>query len=306
MKSKCSLFRPLIFLIGLLLWSSPVAAWQAQRVVIHSVTLIDGESDRTFENAAVIFQEGKIISVTHGQIPQIPEDALVIDGTGKFLIPGLWDMHAHLSYWGEDALGMLVNAGVTSIRELGGDPNEIEEWKQGIDDGILLGPSMIWCGPYVEGLEAEDEYRLKVSSEDEARAAVHTLKKRGVDFIKIQPLISAGLVAALVDEGKKLDMTVVGHVPQGLSAVSASDLGLRSIEHMSPYLRLSDAEIQEVIEVFLKNGTWVSPAMYSMIAPIEVRGDDPSKDARIQHAYVIFKRFFDAGVSLLLGANFAY
>jgi len=284
----------------------PIQAKQTQPVVIHWVTLIDGESDEAVENATVIFQQGRISSISMATKPPFPEGAVVIDGTGKFLIPGLWDMHAHLSYWGEDALGMLVNAGVTSIRELGGDPDEIEGWMARIQSGEIVGPSMIWCGPYVEGLEAEDEYRLKVGTTKEARVAAHTLKDRGVDFIKIQPRIARDLVEALVSEANSIGLSVVGHVPQGLSAIEASALGLRSIEHLSPYLQLSQEELEATIQTLLKNGTWVSPALFSILAPVLASGEDPSLDEKIQKAYSIVQRFYEAGVPLLLGANFAY
>ncbi len=275
-------------------------------LIIRGVTIINGVSDRPIEDATVVVVGGKISVVGPSSEIIISDGAEIIDGTGRFLIPGLWDTHAHLSYWGEDALEMLVITGVTSIRELGGDADLIEKWKNEIASGVRLGPSMIWCGPYVEGANAPDEYRVKVSTEAEARSAVRSLLDRGADFIKIQAQIEPHLVTALVDEAGKTGHSVVGHVPAGLSAVEASELGLHSIEHMSPYVRLTDEEIGEVIETFLRNDTWLSPALFSMVAPVQARGEDPDLDERIQRAFEIVKRAHDAGVPILVGANFAY
>jgi imidazolonepropionase-like amidohydrolase len=279
---------------------------QGDVLVITNVTLIDGVADAPLTAASVVVRGDRIAAVHTDGRYVIPAGAQVIDGTGRFLIPGLWDTHAHLSYWGEDALEMLVEAGVTSIRELGGDPEEIGRWKAEIAAGRRLGPTMIWCGPFLEGPDGGDEYRFKIATVEEARYAARALQTLGVDFLKIQPAIDRELVAALVDESRDLGLTVVGHLPRGMSAVEGAALGLRSIEHLGPYLDLDDAQIKETIEAFLEHGTWMSPALYSLVAPVEARGDDPTLDRRLQRSYEIVRRFHEAGVPILVGSNFAY
>ena len=290
-------------------WGLAAGAGCADRddaFVIRGVTLIDGVGDRPTADASVAVAGGLIVAVGSSDEVPAPAGWRVVDGRGQFLIPGLWDAHAHLSYWGEDALEMLVAAGVTSIRELGGDPDEIDGWRREIESGALLGPAMIWCGPFLEGPDAEDEYRLKVATAAEGRAAVHALRERGVDFLKIQPRIERGVVEAIIDEAASVGLSVVGHLPQGVDAVEGSRMGLRSIEHMSPYMELDDDEVGRVIETYLANGTWLSPALYSVTAPLEARGDDPARDPGVQRANAIVLRAHEAGVRILAGSNFAY
>ena len=292
-------------LLSLLLLAADAAA-QDDTFVIRGVTLIDGIADQPLQDASVVVVDGRISAIGAENDVSAPVGATVVEGEGKYLIPGLWDTHAHLSYWGEDALEMLLYAGVTSIRELGGDPDEIEGWKKEIEAGTRVGPAMVWCGPFLEGPEAEDEYRLKVATQAEGRAAVHTLHARGVDFLKIQPRIDRDVVEAVIDEARSVGLIVVGHLPQVVDAIDGSNMGLRSIEHMSPYMRLDDAGVERVIETYLANDTWLSPALYSMLAPVEARGEDPKQDERIQRANAIVRRAHEAGVPILVGANFAY
>jgi len=279
---------------------------QASSVVIRDVTLIDGFSEKAIQHSTVVFKDGIITAVGAVGEVNVPEKSEVIDGSGKFLLPGLWDSHAHLSYWGDDALDLLIESGITSIRELGGDVDLVESWKQEVESGTRLGPNIIWSGPYLEGANAPDEYRLKVSDESEARLAVNQLIDRGIDFIKIQAVIEAELVTVLVDEAKKRGTFVVGHVPRGLSAAEAANLGLRSIEHLSPYFNLSEEELDETIATFLRNETWLSPALFSIVAPVIARGEIPADNARVQQANAIVLRMHQAGVPILVGANFAY
>jgi len=297
-------------LILLLAMNAPAAAGVVQTsaptLLFEDVTVIDGVSDAPRPHTSVLIEDGRIARVAPAAELDAPAGATVIDGRGKFLIPGLWDMHAHLSYWGEDALDLLVDAGVTSIRELGGDPEEIAGWKAEIESGERIGPAMIWCGPFLEGPDGDDEYRFKVADEYEARYAARALQALGVDFLKIQPVIDPQLVAALVDEARDLGLSVVGHLPQGLDAVQGAALGLRSIEHMSPYLGLNDEQLDDVIAAYRQHGTWMSPALFSLIAPLEARGEDPAADARVQRAYAIVRRFHRSGVPILAGSNFAY
>ena len=275
-------------------------------LVLLNATVIDVAAGGIAGSFAISIEDGRIVAVDAAAPANAGASTQVIDAQGRFVMPGLWDAHAHLSYWGEDALDRLVGHGVTTIRELGGDPDEIEAWKQQIERGERLGPAMFWCGPFFEGPDGDDEYRWKVSSPEEASARAAELLDRGVDFLKIQPRIGRDEVAALIAAARGRGSYLVGHVPEGLTAIEAADLGLRSIEHLSPYMRLTDAELDTTIASLLANDTWVSPALFSMVAQAEASGAPRAHSESVQRAYAIVRRLHDAGVPMLVGANFAY
>jgi len=278
----------------------------APDLVLRNVTVIDVEAGEAQGPRTISIREGHIVAIDAQPPADFAAATQVIDGDGLFVMPGLWDAHAHLSYWGEDALDRLVGHGVTTIRELGGDPDEIESWKTAIDAGDRVGPAMYWCGPFFEGPDGEDEYRWKVSSPEEASARAGQLLDRGVDFLKIQPQIGRAEVAGLIAAARERGSSVVGHVPAGMTAIEAASLGLRSIEHLSPYTGLTDEELDATIAALLQHGTWVSPALFSMVAQVQAGGTARTDSEPVQRAYAIVRRLHAAGVPMLVGANFAY
>lgn len=282
------------------------AAAAAPDLVLYGVTIVDVQAGVTRGPSTLSIAGDRILAIDDGMPTDLPETVRVVDAEGLFVMPGLWDAHAHLSYWGEDALDRLVGHGVTTIRELGGDPDEIARWRDEVARGERIGPSMFWCGPFFEGPDGEDEYRWKVASPAEASARAHELLDRGVDFLKIQPRIGREQVAALVAAAAARGSYVVGHVPAGLTAIDAAELGLRSIEHLSPYWELDDAELDATIASLRDHQVWVSPALFSVVAPIEAAGESRATSASVQRAYTLVRRLYEAGLPMLVGANFAY
>ena len=279
---------------------------QSPTLVLRNVTTVDLERGEVRSAQTIAIRDNRVVAVDAHEPGRSYGDARVVEAAGRYVIPGLWDAHAHLSYWGDDALGRLVGHGVTTIRELGGDPDEIAGWMNAVAQGERVGPSMYWCGPFFEGPDGDDEYRWKVSDPAQAHESASVLFDRGVDFLKIQPRIEANLVAALVAAARSRGSYVVGHVPAGLSAIDAAELGLRSIEHLRPYQRLSEVDLEATIRVLLEREVWVSPALFSMVAQAESRGESRANSEAIQHAYTVVRRLHEAGIPMLVGANFAY
>lgn len=162
---------------------------------------------------------------------------MAVDAKGKFLIPGLWDAHYHLAHefsanWAREvSLPLLIANGVTGIRDMGGDFELIKAIRKEIAAGTIPGPRIIAAGPQLTGTSKDSVQFLSSNNADAARRSVIYLKQAGADFIKVQSLVPRDLYFAIADETKREGLSFVGHVPELISAVEASDAGQRSMEH---------------------------------------------------------------------------
>jgi imidazolonepropionase-like amidohydrolase len=145
--------------------------------------VVDVVAGRIVPDTTVVVTGDTITSVTQHGIP--PDSARVIDGRGKFLIPGLWDMHAHIEGNERAWLPLYIANGVTGIRDMGADLDFILEVREATASGRTLGPRIVAAGPILDDAPADWPFRIRVRNPDEGRAAVRLLKRRGVDLIKV-------------------------------------------------------------------------------------------------------------------------
>ncbi len=221
--------------------SPTVGAAQSQAVVVSGVTVIDGTGAAPQVGMTVVISAGRVAALHHGR-EDVP-GARQIDGHGKFLIPGLWDMHVHLAKAGVDALPVLVANGVTGVRDMGGDPALVGAWRSEIDRGERLGPRITWAGPLLESparfermqrrgtVEPVQSFRLAVPNATSARVAVDSLVSLGVDFIKVRTVESAETYRGIVAAAARHNLPVVGH-SMGFPLETLMEAGQRSIEHV--------------------------------------------------------------------------
>ena len=161
-----------------------------------------------------------------------------VNGKGKFLIPGLWDMHVHMVFgdWfplaREVTLPLFIANGITGVRDMGGELDVLQRWRKEISAGTLVGPRIVMSGPMLDGPQPRFPSSIAIKTSDDGRRAVDDLKHRGADFIKLQSLIPRDAVFAIADEAKKQDITFVGHVPDAVRASEASNVGQKSFEHL--------------------------------------------------------------------------
>ena len=161
-----------------------------------------------------------------------------IDGKGKFLIPGLWDMHVHMVFgdWfprgKEVTLPLFIANGITGVRDMGGELEVLQQWRKEIAAGTLIGPRMVISGPMLDGPQPRFPSSIAITTPDDGRRAVDDLKRRGADFIKLQSLIPREAVFAIADEARKQGISFVGHVPDSVRASEASNAGQKSFEHL--------------------------------------------------------------------------
>jgi imidazolonepropionase-like amidohydrolase len=230
--------RILLLLLSVLLMPFAVAqsARDGKALVITHVTVIDATGAGPKPDMTVVVRAGRIAGIERAS-SKVPKDAYVVEGRGKFLIPGLWDMHVHTNFgdWlpggAEIILPLFVANGITGVRDMGGDLHQLLEWRKQIDAGTILGPSMVISGPMIDGAPPHFPASVPVTTAADGRKAVDDLKQGGADFIKVQSYIPRDAYFAVADESKKQGMTFVGHVPDAIRASEASNAGQKSIEH---------------------------------------------------------------------------
>src|SRR5437016_1517263 len=169
-------------------------------IVITHVTVINPGSSSVRSNQDVLVTGEYISAVVDATKYVPPKNAQVIDATGQYLIPGLWDMHVHSAFgdWfpgGRDIiLPLFIANGVTGVRDMGGDIPVLMQWREEIADGQTIGPRMIISGPMLDGYLPNSKLRfpssIAITTPASAVAAVDSLKAQGVDFIKVQSVIS--------------------------------------------------------------------------------------------------------------------
>jgi imidazolonepropionase-like amidohydrolase len=229
-----------LFVVMLLAVVAPsVAAETAGTLALTHVTVIDASGRPAQADQTVVVSAGRITAMGPSGTLRPPKDARVIDARGKFLIPGLWDMHVHIAgisadpAWSKQViLPELIAYGIVGVRDMGGDLDVLLAWKREIDAGTLVGPHIVAGGPMLVPRGKKNAEQYPVANADEARQAVRELKQRGADFIKIIGMPSREAFFAVADEAKKQGLSFVGHVPAVVTAAEASDAGMHSIEHI--------------------------------------------------------------------------
>ncbi|MEO8276866.1 MAG: amidohydrolase family protein [Thermoanaerobaculia bacterium] len=236
--------------------------------VIDDVTVIDATGKPAQGHMRVTVEGNRIIGVGPAAGQALPAGAVRIDGAGKFLIPGLWDMHVHLVDIDEPAIPILPYYGITSVRDMGGDLAKVQGWRTQIEKGELVGPRIKACGPMLEGKwDARFGQRtdhVVVANPEEARATVNRLADQGADCIKMRTYASPETYFALAATAKARHLPFVGHAPWGVEPIDASNAGQASFEHAYypwPWADLPAEKRLAIEETFRKNSSLVDPTL---------------------------------------------
>jgi len=296
-------------------------------LIIEDVTVIDvtATGAPALPHRTVLVRNGRIEQVVKtGDLRRSKPAGIRIDGKGKFLIPGLWDMHVHMVFgdWfprgKEITLPLFIANGVTGVRDMGGELEVLQQWRKEISAGTLLGPRMVISGPMLDGPQPRFPSSIAVATPDDGRRAVDDLKRRGADFIKLQSLVPREAVFAVADEARKQGIPFVGHVPDAVRASEASNAEQKSFEHLigvfegsSPredeflkgskgpgkFLATYDPErAAKLFALLAKNHTWQCPTLVWERGGNLIDEADFAHDARAKYvpAYwkdVTWKRF---------------
>jgi imidazolonepropionase-like amidohydrolase len=281
-----SLYVCLLALAGVVLIFPVTAQHRAspKRVALVHATVVDIRSGQLHENQTIVIDGERIAAVGGSDTVVVRKDARVIDASGKYVIPGMWDAHVHLSYLGGCALPVFVANGVRRVRDCGARLEDVALWRKQIAAGKLIGPRIKTAGPNLESTEwlkrawsvlpPNDEAwqlgpRREVSNADQVPAVVESLAGAGVDFIKFRNLPRASFMAVMV-EATRRGLRVAGHAPKGTSLVEASDAGMKSIEHAETITlalgSLSDEDRLHSFQVLAKNRTLITPTLIIDVA----------------------------------------
>lgn len=241
-------------------------------LVITGGQIVDVRTGQLINGHSIVINGDRIDAIVVSE--DAPESAREFAADGHFIIPGLWDMHAHALYekwpltddgepytWGP-YMDLMLAHGVTGFRDMWGTPGAIRQARAEIASGDRAGPRFIAAGltmgwfEYMAGLE-------KAQTEAEARALVRKAKSDGADFIKFGLYNPAYLLAPVVDEARTLGLDVVGHVPPDMTATEAAETGMRSLEHSFGVIQGCTADGEGLFEVarleFQESGTFSFP-----------------------------------------------
>jgi imidazolonepropionase-like amidohydrolase len=192
-------------------------------------TVINTTGNPSVANATVVTREGKIVAVGPSKKIKLPPDAQRIDVAGKFIIPGLWDMHAHYEQveWGP----IYLAAGVTTVRDVGNEFEFITAVRDAVNSGKALGPHMLLAG-IVDGDSPNAIGVARVNSPADAQTWVQRYHDAGFQQMKIYSSMKSDNLKAVCAEAHRLGMTVTGHIPEGMTAYDGVNDGMDQINHI--------------------------------------------------------------------------
>jgi imidazolonepropionase-like amidohydrolase len=293
----CGIFATLVF-VGVLLCPSLPA--QTPSLVITHVTVIETRGGTPQPDMTVSINGDRIVAITRST-PDDGKGVQTLDGRGKYLIPGLWDMEVHLSWTTASALPLLVAEGVTGVRDMGGDLGQIDGWRAQIAEGSLVGPSILRTGPMLNG-KSFNQYQMVVGTPDEARGVVRTLKFLGVDGLSLERRVPRDTYFALLDEAKKEGIPVGGHVPLDVTPMEVSEAGQSTIENAETILTgvlspltpkdklataadefISSDAAQKLFARFFANHTACTPVLFSFQWSLRAAEPAVPEDPRMRY-----------------------
>jgi imidazolonepropionase-like amidohydrolase len=248
----------------------------AQSLTIANATVVDVATGALRPGTTVIIDGNRIVSVGPSSATTRPRGRIV-DATGLYVIPGLWDMHTHAYFgWSRDfgdtyVLPLFIANGITGIRDMGSDLDAVLHARQEVAVHRLAGPRMVVSGPMLDGPQVTFNASTAIATSEDGRQAVDMLKARGVDFIKVQSGVPRDAYFAIAAEARKLGIAFDGHVPDAIRASEAVAAGQRTFEHLIGIFEASTPDE----EAFLKRryGAGKEPSSNKSLAALVDRYD---------------------------------
>jgi imidazolonepropionase-like amidohydrolase len=249
----------------------------AVALAFTGVTVVDVTDGKLVPDQTVVVAGNRVQAVGPAKKVSVPKNAQVVDARGKYLIPGLWDMHTHMRWEAPRFYPLWIAHGVTGVREMGQrfehGTDSFRLWQSQVAAGTRTGPRA--AGPAVDlTIKYYGRGGTYISTEEEAPRVVDSLKAAGMTFLKYHDdRGNPDLYFTILRETRRAGIPFVGHIPNGISEVQAADSGQRSVEHVNEnktcwpaVVRMSDtAQTAEpcdrAAEAYIRNGTWLTPTL---------------------------------------------
>lgn len=223
---------------------------------LAGATVITGAEAAPIQNATIVVRDGRITAVGPASSIVVPRGVPTVDVKGRFIVPGLWDMHAHASQ--VDWAPVYLASGVTTIRDMGGEFEFLRRFRDAVASGRAMGPRMLLAG-LVDGPGDRAFGTMTAATADEGRQIVRRYHEAKFEEIKIYSLVAPDVVRAICDEAHRLGMLVTGHVPNGMSVRDAVNAGFDQIAHMPINGQPGSPVVTELIQFFRDHQTAIDP-----------------------------------------------
>jgi imidazolonepropionase-like amidohydrolase len=305
-----------------------VPAVAERSFALAGARLIDGTGRPPIEDAVIVINDGRIAAAGARNAVNIPRGMRVLDVAGATVAPGLWDMHAHAA--NIEWLPAYLAAGVTTVRDMGGEQPYLVALRDAVASGTALGPRVLLAG-LVDGGGPGGFGNVIAETPDQGRAIVERYKKAGFDQMKLYSLLQPEVVTAITSRAHELGMTVTGHVPTALGLANAVDAGMDHVAHLPINGNPQSPQTRAIIELLAKRKIVIDPTLpwnellgHAPDTPLEsfepgfahapaallanyrsVKNDTDAAAAqrRVRDSQAMVKALFDAGVPIVAGTD---
>lgn len=291
--------------------------------------IVDGTTRAPIADGTILIHDGRIAGVGARQAVTVPAGTRVIDAHGRTIIPGLWDMHAHIALpeWGPEYVGV----GVTTARDMGGETGFLTRLRDSIAAGKVIGPRLLLAG-LVDGSGPEAFGTVVADTPEQGRAVVEAYHARGFRQMKLYTLIKPEVAGAIIRRAHELGMTVTGHVPRAMTLGSMVDSGTDNVAHLPLRGDISSAAVKEQIRMLAAKHVVIDPTvswnellgharetplagfqpgfaeapwpLRSSYGSVRNAGDSATAGRALRSQLALVKAMHDAGVRIMAGTDY--
>lgn len=281
-------------------------------IAIRDVNIISVDHDGVESNRTVIISEGKIQEIYAAEEAVIPESAEVIEGEGKYLMPGLLDMHTHVL---SEDVPKYIKHGITTVRHMWGTPN-VKALISQIEEDDIVGPAIFSTSPGIDGRPPSWPGTQIIEDPAEAPALIKKLKDEGWPFLKVYNRLSPEVYEAIADAAHAENIRFLGHSPFAIPIGDVLAAGQASVEHLTGYDRhlggsqgfrawtsIDKTKIPALAEMTSEKETWNCPTLVVLDALTINNLGENSSEVPEQNRFKLVKAFYDQGAKLLIGTD---